>query len=64
MMFETEKRAIVGDIRATIQVVSALRRYRAAARALLSARYTDGECDSAALATFAAECDAIESDHQ
>ena len=56
-VFETEKRALVGDRDSILRVVSAVRIYREAARQLLSSRYRDGECDAAALSTFEAACD-------
>lgn len=58
----TERQAVVLDRLAVLQVVSALRRYRAAAKALLHKRYRDGECDTVALTRFENECESIEQD--
>lgn len=45
---EHERQAMVGDREATIQVVSALRKYRAAVQSLLNSRYGDGFVDGIA----------------
>lgn len=62
-MFETEKSALLGDRYAVSQVVSAVRRYRAAVQALLDARYRDGFVDGSATSELADERDSIEREH-
>lgn len=55
--FETEKRALTGDLGALTYVISAVRIYRQAAKDLLAKRYRDGECDAAALFRFESEAE-------
>lgn len=55
-----ERLALTGYREATLRVVSALRRYRAASKQLLVSRYADGECDAVALGRFESECVEIE----
>ena len=57
---ETERRAILCDRAAILQVVSALRRYRAAVERLLEARYMDGECDRVAIGSLQDTAEEIE----
>lgn len=57
---EDERQAMLLDRAAVLRVVSALRRYRAAASELLRSRYQDGECDAAALCSFELEIGEIE----
>jgi hypothetical protein len=54
-LHEIEKRAMVGDKRAVLALVSFERHLRDAAKKLLDARYRDGECDAVALSRFASE---------
>lgn len=60
--FSVEKKAMLLDRHAVLQIVSALRRYRQASEVLLSARYQDGSLDRAAASTFAREIAAIDED--
>lgn len=62
-MAETEMRAMSLNQPAVLQVVSALRRYRALCADLSKKRYSDGECDGATLTSFFWEVEAIEDDH-
>jgi hypothetical protein len=59
---ENELEALSGNRMSVLRVVSDLRRYRAAAKTLLSQRYRDGECDAVALADFYWEVDEIENE--
>lgn len=56
---EAERRAML-DRGAALEVVSALRRYRAAAQRLLARRYGDGAVDGTALSEFASKIEEIE----
>lgn len=58
----TERLAMAGDRAAVLRVVSALRRYRAAAKTMLAKRYSDGEVDGGTLTTFADEIAEVEAD--
>jgi hypothetical protein len=55
-----EAQALVGETQATIECVSAIREFRAAAKALLALRYRDGECDAVTLTVFADALERIE----
>lgn len=55
-----EREAMLLDRQAVIQVVGYLRLYRAAAKRMLSLRYTNGECDSCALHEFESTIEDIE----
>jgi len=57
---QAEKDTLLGSREQGLIVVTCLRRYRQAAKKLLSSRYSDGECDSNALHSFGEECNAIE----
>lgn len=57
---ELERAALVGAQSATLQVVSALRKYRQAVKQLLDSRYRDGEVDAVALVVLESEITAIE----
>lgn len=48
----TERQALVLDRESVLDLVNAVRRYRQAAKTLLSSRYRDGECDAVALCNF------------
>ena len=56
-----ERRAISRNIGSTLNVVSALRRYRAAAKRLIASRVKDGGCSDESLSKFAEEVALIES---
>ena len=60
---ELEKAALTGDLGSTVRLVSAFRRYRAAAVKLLLSRYRDGECGAVALTSFASDLQDIEEEH-
>jgi len=55
-----ERKAMIGDTQAVIQIVSALRKYRAAAKRMLGLRYLDGECDGFTLTQFERTVEDIE----
>jgi glucose-6-phosphate 1-dehydrogenase len=57
---KTEREALLMDRHAIINVVSALRKYRAAAQKLLQGRYRDGACDGVAVSQFAEEIEETE----
>jgi len=57
---ETERRALLCDREAILQVVSALRRYRAIVIKTLDSRYRDGECDAVQLSNLQFEVEEIE----
>jgi hypothetical protein len=48
-IFEDERATLLGDRSAALRIVSLLRAHRAATKALLVNRYSDGECDAVAL---------------
>jgi hypothetical protein len=56
-----ELEAMILNKQSIIEVISALRKYRKVVKTLLSRRYTDGECDSAALSEFESDIEDIES---
>lgn len=62
LALKTEMAAMSGDRTAVLHLVSALRKYRAAAKKLLGLRYGDGECDAVALTAFANEAMEAEED--
>jgi len=59
---DLERRALTGNRFAVVQVISALRRYRAAAEALMEKLRQDGECDVVTMNAFADTVEEIEND--
>jgi len=59
---DLERRALTGNRFAVVQVISALRRYRACSANLLTARFADGSCVSADVTAFEDDIEEIEND--
>ena len=59
---DLERRALTGNRSAVVQVISALRRYRAAVKELIENQYKDGERDLFNINAFAITLEGIEND--
>ena len=59
---DLERRALTGNRSAVMQVISALRKYRAATIALIDRGFYDGKCDDSAVDAFVDAIAAIEED--
>ena len=58
--FEAEKKALDGNVNAITWLVTAVRKYRDAAKMLKKARYTDGACDGVAVSSFLTQAEYAE----
>lgn len=59
---DLERRALTGNRFAVVQIISALRRYRALSTNLLQSRFADGSCVSADVTAFEDAIEEIEND--